>query len=325
MHVPPNTKLPTALERRATTTVLPLTTVFTPPASCLNAPFTLESSSSGVAGFSTAWRDWGETSSQCYPHSFSSLQFTWGWYSPGVCPSGYAIAQTSIPSTAIKTTQAWCCPAGYTITGWRSRTDVYQACTSMASDAAVVAVNAGLTQTITPSFGFVAMQWPISVEWASSDLSLFQSASAPLLGVDATTTTTAVAGTASGTANTGPSHDLNTSSSTSIDANIAKSGLSTGAIVGIAIGLSLGILVLVACIFVYIARRRRSLQRVPTDPPNGELLISRGTGTELPNAHGQATEQNYPVELDELKQIQELDIHGAVLEKGEDRDRIDEM
>ena len=116
---PPLAAPPPELRPRAAgETILPLTTIFTPPQSCFDAPFAFATSSSGVVGLSSAWKDYGESSSQCYPSSYSSLQFNWNWYSPGVCASGYNIAQTTTSSSSVNVTRAWCCPSSYTITGW---------------------------------------------------------------------------------------------------------------------------------------------------------------------------------------------------------------
>jgi len=59
--------------------VLPLTTIFTPPAGC------------------PPYYDWDiATDSQCQPPDFApTLQTGGGYYSPGVCPSGYTIGCTA--------------------------------------------------------------------------------------------------------------------------------------------------------------------------------------------------------------------------------------
>ena len=56
--------------------VLPLTTVFEPPNNCLTAAFSLDSDASNY-DTPPAWRDWEQTSSSCYPSSFSELQGSW--------------------------------------------------------------------------------------------------------------------------------------------------------------------------------------------------------------------------------------------------------
>lgn len=243
---------PTPFLRRRDDAVLPLTTIYTPPQSCLDAPFTLQTSSSGVAGFSSAWRDPSQTSANCYPSSYSSLQYNWGWYSPGVCPSGYNIAQSRIVRNgSIGTTLAFCCPASMTISGLSSSGGSnYQYCTSLASDVPVWSyINNAWSIVTASSFSFTAFQWPISVEWALSDLSRFTPASAPVLAATATST---ISSLASGANIGSPS----TGSPASPPFSFER-GLSTGAQVGIGAGIGLAAIAVIVAVILWLLKRRK--------------------------------------------------------------------
>jgi hypothetical protein len=288
------------------TTVLPLTTIFTPPQSCFDAPFTLETSSSGVAGFSTAWRDEYETSSECYPPYFSSLEYPWGWYSPGVCASGYNIAEIS---TYNALTQAWCCPSGFTISGSVGGGLTYQFCSSLASNTGLIGFVNNISTTFTPSYSFVALQYPISVEWAASDLSLFTPASAPVLTTDVSSTISKFTGTlpTTGGRKAGPT---STATHTATD-----SGLSTGAEAGIAVGAVVAVVtVLAGVIFWMIRRRRGSKRRILDSDDKSNAFPYVDNKIELPTEEPRrAKHEQSPVELNAMSSPQELEVgEGAV-------------
>lgn len=91
---------------------LPLTTVFSVPKDCFRRDYgimldgTISGQPSAFLGFSAARHT-------CYPPSYSLLELSTSlWYSPGVCPSGYARAsqQTDAADGQPDLTLAWCCP-----------------------------------------------------------------------------------------------------------------------------------------------------------------------------------------------------------------------
>ena len=104
-----------ALRRRqnsaSLTAHLPLTTVFSPPPSCLDAQFGVELARTDK-GVPTAFRDYNAANSACWPSSYSELELfnTIGWYSPGVCPSGFEPASETPSPGDREVTLAWCCP-----------------------------------------------------------------------------------------------------------------------------------------------------------------------------------------------------------------------
>jgi hypothetical protein len=110
----------------------PLTTLFTPPASC--ASTTIDERSSGLPPFIFQALSGGippggdakfSTYKQCYPSTTSNAENAdnWSqfWYSPGVCPSGWPAAcqMTQFPVGSVDTMSVFptetrgvvCCPS----------------------------------------------------------------------------------------------------------------------------------------------------------------------------------------------------------------------
>jgi hypothetical protein len=93
---------------------VPLTTIFTPPASCftqLHAEFwDIESATSSFPYFHLPNGD----SIDCFPPGFMDINDP--WYSPGICPSGYKIVSSDVATSTgsggslATVTRADCCP-----------------------------------------------------------------------------------------------------------------------------------------------------------------------------------------------------------------------
>jgi hypothetical protein len=100
------------------TTPLALTTTFSPPPDCFTDTWYIEyvtgeyyyttSISNSLEGWylsqgPTNWRT-------CFPSGYEAT--TDFYYSPGVCPSGYSIAKSSVLSIGVSSeTRATCCPS----------------------------------------------------------------------------------------------------------------------------------------------------------------------------------------------------------------------
>ena len=265
---------------------LPLTTIFTPPQSCLDAPFTLAGNTSRM---SFAWRDESETSSGCYPKSFSSLQWEWGWYSPGVCPSAWSIgASRTISSGNQPLTQAWCCPSGMYVQQFLSDNgSTYQYCTSTANNTDIIDTGDGLTKTTSTTSTFLAIQYPMSVEWVSSDVTRYSAAFAPMLAGSATS----IASSASSGA-----HVLSNVDTVPIEHDPL---LTTADKAGIGAGVAVGALLIIAAIVFWISRRckGRKQQRLPGSPPD-QYQSSNDEEYELPNYAAEKRLPDGPPELD---------------------------
>lgn len=87
---------------------MPLTTIFTPPASCTDRPFTYFQDDGTT---STFWRDQSLQDSECYPYSYAYQHdpTVSAVYSPGVCPESYFAAQFAADGPVAAQT-SWCCP-----------------------------------------------------------------------------------------------------------------------------------------------------------------------------------------------------------------------
>ncbi|CAD0053919.1 unnamed protein product, partial [Aureobasidium pullulans] len=91
----------------ATLTDLPLTTIFTPPASCSTRPFTLATANNSTIG---TWDAQYNSTYACYPPSWNTAKVN--YYLPGVCPEGYNYVGIFSYQT---TTSANCCPYGMSL------------------------------------------------------------------------------------------------------------------------------------------------------------------------------------------------------------------
>ena len=83
-----------------------LTTVFTPPASCLDNSYTSYAASVYV-------KDVKVQASACYPEGFQSLWSLGEPFSPGVCPESYAAVSSSTTKggkSGRDETRVLCCP-----------------------------------------------------------------------------------------------------------------------------------------------------------------------------------------------------------------------
>jgi hypothetical protein len=173
--------------------------------------------------------------------------------------------------------------------------------------------------TITPSISFVAYQWPLSVEWASPDLSLFTPASAPVIASDATSTI--VSGSGTGTPS-GARQSGKIPAASTTPAN-SDAGLSTGATVGIAVGVVVAVIAVLAGIFFWWFKRRRSGQRIPDGSDKGGQPFYVDQKVELPTEEPRRKDVAHPIELDAMN-LHELDVpertnskHNSVREPAE--------
>ncbi|KAJ5619838.1 hypothetical protein N7510_003822 [Penicillium lagena] len=94
------------------TAALPLTTTFVPPSTCISDTY-LASSGCTTGICDGLWMNLGpgpQSTGACLPSSWSPYSY----YSPGVCPSGYSIAYSSVGSGDDPETFATCCPSSYT-------------------------------------------------------------------------------------------------------------------------------------------------------------------------------------------------------------------
>ncbi|THY69758.1 hypothetical protein D6C86_08848 [Aureobasidium pullulans] len=243
----------------ATLTDLPLTTIFTPPASCSTRPFTLAATNNSTIG---TWDAQYNSTYACYPPSWNTAKVN--YYLPGVCPEGYNYVGIFSYQT---TTSANCCPYGMSLVDNNCQTVISTPTYALMPD---------LTDTFAISNGFTGLATPINVAWRSADSQSFTPAAAPVLAVASawnlpTSTRTA---------------DTETSS-----AVLSSDGLSTGAKAGIGVGVAAAVLILLGILLFFFLRRRkqRAIKALPDEPEmSGKVglgsTISSSTASSLTTA-----------------------------------------
>ncbi|UNI17713.1 hypothetical protein JDV02_004035 [Purpureocillium takamizusanense] len=223
-----------------TTTQAPaLTTTFTPESSCLVDLYKYDYTGSLVDCHSTRCNYFqlggSSSSSACFPSGWTEVPTR--YFSPGVCPSGYQVACSSIVGSE---TRATCCPITNLCTVDYPAIVPVTYTTSR--------VGSGWTTTVVDGGGVNA--YGLAIRWKSGD---FASATST------TTRQTAVL----------KSPSIETTGSTR-PTNIAMpqqpdKGLSTGEKVGIAAGaVGAAAFLVVACLFFFMFLRRRRLPQTTT-------------------------------------------------------------
>lgn len=249
----------------ATTTFAALTTVFTPPSSCLERTYTLAPTGSDYTdedgspgGIFTAYRGY---SSECFPTQ-ATLSDGYVLFSPGVCPSAYSIATQWLDESSA--TYAYCCP------WYMHASDSFYDCGSFPETTSMDIIGYGKS-IATAGYAF---DTPIMIAWQSSDLSLFEHHptavgtwnSATGIPSPASATNTAIPSVTEG------SHFINLTSSAAESENSPaatnpETGLSTGAKAGIGVGISLGVFLITALIAFLLWKRRKGKKQIEPEMP----------------------------------------------------------
>jgi hypothetical protein len=194
----------------------------------------------------------------------------------------------------------------------------YEYCTSLASNEPVIYYKGSrLGTTSINDFTFFAEQWPLSIEWASSDLSLLTPASAPLLGLTTATGVVSLASDAAlGSAAGAGSAGSRSSSSHANGAPVTDDGLSTGAKAGIGVGAGVAVVALIAALVFWIFKRRSTRKRIPEEAPKAEYSDFGGKA-EL-SSEGAAVRRPEPsVELAAINTSpQEIDAQSNQIKRG---------
>ncbi|KAF4471586.1 transmembrane alpha-helix domain-containing [Fusarium albosuccineum] len=137
-----------------------------------------------------------DTSTSCYPPDYESVWYSYGFYSPGICPEGYTSGCTPTDSLEASETAAICVPTSYT-------------CSSFLLHAFSVS---GKKTLSVPAF---------QIRWAESDLNALETH--PLTPGEASAASTAASKTAVTVTGSGPTSTDSESSS----ASSSSSGLPT--------------------------------------------------------------------------------------------------
>lgn len=300
-------------------TTLKLTTVFTPPSSCLGSTFTLSPSGSDIYASGTVTRG---LAPECFPSYFRSVyeqgtipgspgsnSTTYeSFYSPGICPSGYTTETAQITSSMLLGT---CCPSGYTVglfTFVATEGPVRQVCvhTIMQDVVTLIAAGASNQKMSSPA---VAVASAVQIAYDLNDQSIF--------AMPTTHSSTNSNATPSGVS---PVESSDVKASTATPPAAVSRGLDSGVKAGIGVGVSLAvILVLAGASLVTLRWRKRRQHERPqqeTDPQfeKAELPGSTSVGkdpkaelaTEGNTLHEASDAAAKPPEMDSMNVLAEL-------------------
>ncbi|KAJ5606026.1 hypothetical protein N7510_008807 [Penicillium lagena] len=232
---------------------LPLTTTFTPPRGCLHDLW------AAMSGGST-WMNLGPiNTAECLPSGWAPASY----FSPGVCPSGYAIASKSTAGSGTATqTIATCCPvvsgSTYSLRTTSAQVPALQTnevCEWTLPSYIQTTYNytwtdgRGSTSSALGTMGGngIFNAYGIEIRWQSTD-----TGSVP---ASATVTTTPT--------------------STDTPYSVTNEGLSTGAKAGIGVGVAVGVILVIALTFGFFLfrRRQRQTQTLDSSPDVGGLAV----------------------------------------------------
>lgn len=166
-------------------------------------------------------------------------------------------------------------------------------CTSTVTAATSIINAAGNTGTTS---NFVAADWYIRVAWASSDLSSFSPASAPVTTAQQTSTPSSASSGVAALSSTATSQSAASSRTATASAHRSSAaannggGLSTGAQAGIGVGVALAALALLAALVFWFMHKRRKDKQTPVTP-----VVGPGEQKGV-YAHYAPVSQNAPVE-----------------------------
>ncbi|KAE8153561.1 hypothetical protein BDV25DRAFT_149089 [Aspergillus avenaceus] len=148
----------------STSSFLPLTTTFTPPASCQRQLHSIPTQTFSDTTYFYYHLDYANDTA-CMPSGWSPTSY----YSPGRCPGGYTVATTSLSIINNTRTDTWanCCPTGFSNNKSPNAPpyDMTEACTSSASSSATS------TGSMTQSFDGQIGADPVRIIWRSEDFS----------------------------------------------------------------------------------------------------------------------------------------------------------
>ncbi|KAF2800598.1 hypothetical protein K505DRAFT_370153 [Melanomma pulvis-pyrius CBS 109.77] len=270
----------------ANTLVGPITTVFTPPASCLQVitlgadqDYFQESSSLFIGNFNGQYRDKNYLSAakDCYPTPTSAIDY-WAnyYYSPAYCPTGYLPAcsyTAGDPPLATHVTASLCCASGYVcVDGWahgcqRLTSGVLTNIFAASGPAATLGASDPLS-TMTLEEAQYIWNDGIPVAWEPTDTGILALAAQRTVAKEHRQSTTRLTSpsTPSTPTNTSPGAPPAATETPSSAAGEPTPPLSTGTKIGIAVAaLSLAIILVCAGLFFFSFFRRR----------HGNVAVSR--------------------------------------------------
>ncbi|CAG8150543.1 unnamed protein product [Penicillium nalgiovense] len=273
-----------AAESTETITTMPMSTIFTAPASCSNSwtfePEGANNIPNGILIQNAVASDNADPA--CFPSGYSQYERVRPTiaYSPGYCPGGYTSADLVIHNPV---TTAMCCPSDFSYYEEDRGKSTFAGCiSSLPSSSSTIVTVRQVESESTQVIGPVTM-WaqPIQIQLQASDESLFVSAT--------TTTSSDTSSESSATpTQTGPADpttsdtDTGTGTGTGTDTGRESSGLSTGASIGIGVGVGVAGLIIIAALAFWLFRRRQN--KAKKDLP--DTLSSGGSRPEASELGG---------------------------------------
>ncbi|KIW01122.1 uncharacterized protein PV09_07409 [Verruconis gallopava] len=259
----------------------PLTTTFTPPASCLDVSFFYRDYNSAAVKLLDA--------PECFPSSYVSS----GFYSPGLfCPSGYhGYTENDGAETSIN-----CCPSQFQFSGpWPGACLTVDTAETISVYVTGNPTQATSTQYYPPTASLYASA--IQVRYRSSDLASSTASSSG--SISTTAGPSATAATSTLVSSSTPSSASNSDNTASGNTN----GISTGAKIAIGVVVPVIVLSLIAVVAGLLYRRRsrvkaaRNVQEMPAQEMQARETVRYAKN--LVEVDGTATPTlREPVELD---------------------------
>ncbi|OBT89081.1 hypothetical protein VE02_01982 [Pseudogymnoascus sp. 03VT05] len=282
----------------------PLTTIFTPPATChdltvlsistvFSTVITVTNTISGgsVASISTISTITTSTTAylekydyildgSCYPEGYTTYS---AYYSPGRCPSAW---QGVVTTAQNGETTVQCCPTSFTFSGELCRSSITESTTTP-----VVLYKNGLRVDPTPTASYI----PDEMVWATGIVVRYRDGDFP------TTTDSRTSSAANSIA--GPTSTSTPATDSSSESN---SGLALGGKIGLGLGIPVAVIILAFLFF-----RRRCAATAPTvagppqAPPQEQQAYSQPPPQQYyqppPQQYCQPMEQNVPAGYWEAK------------------------
>ncbi|KAJ5480525.1 hypothetical protein N7530_006034 [Penicillium desertorum] len=272
-----------ATESTETITTMPMSTIFTAPASCSNSwtfePEGANNVPNGILIQNAVASDNADPA--CFPSGYSQYERIKPTiaYSPGYCPGGYTSADLVIHNPV---TTAMCCPSDFSYYEEDRGRSTYAGCiSSLPSSSSTIVTVRQVESESTQVIGPVTM-WaqPIQIQLQASDESLFVSA-----------TTTTSSDTSSGSSETPTQTGPADPTTSDTDTGGESSGLSTGASIGIGVGVGVGGLIVIAALAFWLFRRRQNKAKKSLP----DTLSSGGSRPGASELGGERSIQSKPV------------------------------
>ncbi|RFU26333.1 hypothetical protein B7463_g10006, partial [Scytalidium lignicola] len=233
----------------------PLTTTFTPAASCTHDFYTNVQSNYYSIG--------GQSPSQCFPSGWASMS---QYFSPGVCPDGYTQACYDWSASGTNTeTRATCCPTGYECYTLQAFNFPGQACVSLFAHEATTTVTDGIALTTMVATLHTKTEavngYGVSIRYNAQDFVSSTSTSTSSSSTSSTSNSSTSSTSSSNTSSTSSPQPGAATSSLSVPASpssSSSSGLSTGAKAGVGIGVGAAVLIALFALVLFILKKRKA-------------------------------------------------------------------